>query len=585
MAVAPDDLRCLLLHQCGVDFGWWCLKAVQVASGGGTPRELQEMAEYLTKRVVLRGVEMLLLQAAEGRGSAVLYDLVLHAMSQQWLEGFYFNRLWSTRAMAFLLSYPLGALKEAFIPDDHAALAIMYLASFIPPTAPDARFFVLEAAHTEASPAAALRSANPAAAVAGLFTADEGHGEDDAAAGTLDTSFAPGVLDAAEAVLGGEYDLMDPDSVGPVLDATRVAWSSDALSTGMRAVASGTLQRHLLAAVVDVFHTAFLAPVVASAVSRLHGSVPKWVSSYIGSGRFTGVPARPPSERRRMRQVKAATLDLIGNAFVRAAGAGGGYAAGYAAARSAYALFGWEGACPRRWAHYAAYWGGCGGYLAWTYALTNMEVLTKTVRVEPWDGWFRVRVEDVMDPLSDDEENDHEDYERINAVHKNDEESLYAKLGVERDVTPGELKKAYHKLSRLHHPDRHPPKSEGARDAEEKMKDVTQAYYNLSDERRRRIYDAHLDARERDPPPPSPTPDTTEAAPSAAAAAAAASPNPPAAPETPTPTQGQYATAFVAFHSTRTVAIALTYFFASVSLFRGVARGETLGKGLDSHAV
>lgn len=60
----------------------------------------------------------------------------------------------------------------------------------------------------------------------------------------------------------------------------------------------------------------------------------------------------------------------------------------------------------------------------------------------------------------------------------------YASLGVERDATGDEIKKAYRKLARQYHPD--VAKQEGA---EERFKEISEAYQTLSDQEKRQAYD------------------------------------------------------------------------------------------------
>ncbi len=52
----------------------------------------------------------------------------------------------------------------------------------------------------------------------------------------------------------------------------------------------------------------------------------------------------------------------------------------------------------------------------------------------------------------------------------------YIVLGVSRDATDEEIKSAYRRLARKYHPDHYATDPEGAREAEEKMKEINEAY-------------------------------------------------------------------------------------------------------------
>jgi len=64
---------------------------------------------------------------------------------------------------------------------------------------------------------------------------------------------------------------------------------------------------------------------------------------------------------------------------------------------------------------------------------------------------------------------------------------FYKTLGVSREASQDEIKKAYRKLAIQYHPD----KNAGNPDAEKKFKEISEAYEVLSDETKRRTYDQY----------------------------------------------------------------------------------------------
>jgi molecular chaperone DnaJ len=65
-------------------------------------------------------------------------------------------------------------------------------------------------------------------------------------------------------------------------------------------------------------------------------------------------------------------------------------------------------------------------------------------------------------------------------------DELYKTLGVKKDASEDEIKKAYRKLARQYHPDR----NQGDKEAEDKFKEVSAAHDVLSDPEKRKEYDA-----------------------------------------------------------------------------------------------
>ncbi|OPL12427.1 MAG: molecular chaperone DnaJ [delta proteobacterium MLS_D] len=64
-------------------------------------------------------------------------------------------------------------------------------------------------------------------------------------------------------------------------------------------------------------------------------------------------------------------------------------------------------------------------------------------------------------------------------------QDLYSILGLKRNASEADIKKAYRKLARKYHPDVNP----GNKDAEQKFKDISRAYEYLGNPEKRKLYD------------------------------------------------------------------------------------------------
>lgn len=64
-----------------------------------------------------------------------------------------------------------------------------------------------------------------------------------------------------------------------------------------------------------------------------------------------------------------------------------------------------------------------------------------------------------------------------------EKKNYYETLGVAETATKSEIKKAYRKLAKKHHPDKNP----GDTKAEQKFKEVTEAYETLTDDAKKNV--------------------------------------------------------------------------------------------------
>ncbi|MEO0275587.1 MAG: molecular chaperone DnaJ [candidate division WOR-3 bacterium] len=70
----------------------------------------------------------------------------------------------------------------------------------------------------------------------------------------------------------------------------------------------------------------------------------------------------------------------------------------------------------------------------------------------------------------------------------NQKKDYYEILGVPRNATPEEIKKAYRRLALKYHPDRNP---QNKKEAEEKFREISEAYEVLMDPQKRALYDRY----------------------------------------------------------------------------------------------
>lgn len=74
-------------------------------------------------------------------------------------------------------------------------------------------------------------------------------------------------------------------------------------------------------------------------------------------------------------------------------------------------------------------------------------------------------------------------------LKKSKRKDYYKILGVEKDATDNDIKKAYRKLAIIHHPDKNPEDEEAAT----RFKEIGEAYETLSDSEKRARYDSGED--------------------------------------------------------------------------------------------
>jgi len=80
------------------------------------------------------------------------------------------------------------------------------------------------------------------------------------------------------------------------------------------------------------------------------------------------------------------------------------------------------------------------------------------------------------------------------------DKDLYSILGVKRDASPDQIKRAYRKLAVKYHPDKNP----GNTEASDRFKEASSAYEILSNDERRKAYDQYGFTGSGEPPPNNP---------------------------------------------------------------------------------
>ena len=87
------------------------------------------------------------------------------------------------------------------------------------------------------------------------------------------------------------------------------------------------------------------------------------------------------------------------------------------------------------------------------------------------------------------------------ALKRAGRKDLYSILGVSQGADDDELRKAYKKMALKHHPDRQSGKSEEEKtEAENKFKEINEAYEVLSDKEKRERYDSGIDVQDLENP-------------------------------------------------------------------------------------